>query len=80
MWRGQEMCRYDSMEEFVDSHLEGVETLEKKQEDLLEDEYGDNTWTEEKKKGGINRPFFATGRINLAGGNRDLSYRNNLDT
>ena len=43
MWRGQEMCRYDSMEEFVDSHLEGVEILENKQEDLLEDEYGDNT-------------------------------------
>ena len=43
MWRGQEICRYDSMEEFVDSHLEGVEALEKKQEDLLTDEYRDNT-------------------------------------
>ena len=43
MWRGQEICRYGSLEEFVDSHLELVEALEKKQEDLLTDEYRDNT-------------------------------------
>ena len=43
VWRGQEICRYGSMEEFVDSHIEGVEALEKKQEDLLADEYRDNT-------------------------------------
>ena len=43
MWRGKEICRYGSLEEFVDSHLELVEALEKKQEDLLTDEYRDNT-------------------------------------
>lgn len=43
MWRGQEICRYGSMDEFVDSHLAVVETLEKKQEDVLAEAYRDST-------------------------------------
>ena len=43
MWRGQEICHYGSMDEFVDSHLALVETLEKKQEDVLAEAYRDST-------------------------------------
>ena len=42
MWRGQEIGRYDSIEVFVDTHLALVDQLEKKLEDLLEEEYKDN--------------------------------------
>ena len=43
MWRGQEVCQYASMEEFVDSHLEAIDALEKKQEDILTNEYRDTS-------------------------------------
>jgi hypothetical protein len=41
LWRGQEICRYDSIELFVDTHLALVDLLEKKLEKLLEEEYRD---------------------------------------
>jgi hypothetical protein len=41
MWKGREICRYVSMEEFVDAHLEGIAALEAKQEELLSDAYRD---------------------------------------
>ena len=41
LWRGQEISRYDSIEIFVDAHLELVDLLEKKFESLLEEEYKD---------------------------------------
>jgi hypothetical protein len=41
MWEGREICRYVSMEEFVDAHLEGIAALEVKQEKLLSDAYRD---------------------------------------
>ena len=41
MWRGREICRYVSIEEFVDAHLEGIAALEAKQEKLLNEAYRD---------------------------------------
>jgi len=41
MWKGREICRYASIKEFVDSHLEGIAALELKQEQLLSDAYRD---------------------------------------
>jgi hypothetical protein len=41
MWKGREICRYVSMEEFVDAHLEGIAALEAKQEKLLNEAYRD---------------------------------------
>ena len=40
-WKGKEIGRYDSIEAFVDSHLEGVEALELKLEGLLAEAYKD---------------------------------------
>ena len=41
MWKGREICRYMSIEEFVDAHLEGIAALELKQEKLLSETYRD---------------------------------------
>ena len=41
LWKGQEICRYDSIEMFVDAHLALVDLLEKNMEKLLEEEYRD---------------------------------------
>ena len=41
MWKGREICRYASIEEFVDAHLEGIAALEAKQEKLLIEAYRD---------------------------------------
>ena len=41
MWNGREICRYASIEEFVDAHLEGIAALETKQEKLLIEAYRD---------------------------------------
>ena len=39
LWRGMEICRYDSMDAFVRAHQEGLRALEKKQAKLLESYY-----------------------------------------
>ena len=41
MWKGREIYRYVSIEEFVDAHLEGIAALELKQEKLLSETYRD---------------------------------------
>jgi len=41
LWKGREICRYMSIEEFVDAHLEGIAALELKQEKLLSETYRD---------------------------------------
>jgi len=41
LWKGREICRYGSIEEFVDAHLEGIAALELKQEKLLSETYRD---------------------------------------
>ena len=42
LWQGRKICQYDSMEAFVDSHIAGIDALERKQEDLLAESYRDN--------------------------------------
>jgi hypothetical protein len=39
IWRNREICRYGSIEAFVESHLEGIRALEADQADLLEQYY-----------------------------------------
>lgn len=39
LWQGREVCRYGSLEEFVDAHQAGLEALEANQADLLESYY-----------------------------------------
>ncbi|MDA0977358.1 MAG: hypothetical protein O3B72_02270 [Proteobacteria bacterium] len=41
IWRGREICRYASIEAFVDAHLEGLQALEDAQAQLLESYYRD---------------------------------------
>ena len=41
MWKGREICRYASIEEFVDAHLQGITALEAKQDALLLEAYRD---------------------------------------
>ncbi len=41
MWQGRKIAQYNSMDEFVDDHLAGIEALERKQEELLADAYRD---------------------------------------
>ena len=42
MWQGREIARYDTMDDFVTSHLEGIDALERNQEELLADAYRDD--------------------------------------
>ena len=39
LWQGQEICRYESIEAFIDAHAAGLEALESSQADLLERYY-----------------------------------------
>ncbi|MBT5700809.1 MAG: hypothetical protein HOI67_05095 [Gammaproteobacteria bacterium] len=39
MWKGREICRYASVQDFVDAHAEGLAALEANQVDLLESFY-----------------------------------------
>ena len=39
MWRGEEIATYNSVDEFVREHMEGLRTLEAKQNALLESQY-----------------------------------------
>lgn len=41
IWQGREICRYASIEGFVDAHLEGLQALEVAQAQLLESYYRD---------------------------------------
>ena len=41
MWKGREICRYASVQDFVYAHGEGLAALETSQEDLLESYYRD---------------------------------------
>jgi hypothetical protein len=41
MWNGREICRYTSIDELVDAHIEGIAALEAKQEKLLIEAYRD---------------------------------------
>ena len=41
MWKGREICRYNSVRDFVDAHAEGLAALEANQTDLLESFYKD---------------------------------------
>lgn len=39
MWQGREICRYPSVQAFIDSHLAGLRALDDNQADLLETYY-----------------------------------------
>ena len=39
LWRGQEVCHYRSIKEFVDAHVEGMKALEENQAELLDHYY-----------------------------------------
>lgn len=39
LWQGREICCYESIEAFIDAHLEGLEALESIQHELLESYY-----------------------------------------
>jgi hypothetical protein len=39
LWRGQEVCRYRSIKEFVEAHVEGLQALEENQAELLDHYY-----------------------------------------
>lgn len=39
MWQDREVCRYKTMEAFVDAHVDGLAALEASQADLLERYY-----------------------------------------
>ena len=39
LWHGQEICRYESTEAFIDAHAAGLAALESNQADLLERYY-----------------------------------------
>lgn len=35
LWKGQQIAHYDSIESFIDAHLDGLRALEANQADLL---------------------------------------------
>ena len=39
LWQGREICRYASVEEFIDAHIVGLQALDASQADLLESYY-----------------------------------------
>ncbi len=39
LWQGREICRYQTMEAFIDAHKAGLDALEANQADLLEGYY-----------------------------------------
>ena len=39
LWQGREICRYESMQAFVEAHAAGLAALESNQADLLERYY-----------------------------------------
>lgn len=40
-WQGREIARYETMDAFIDSHLRGIDALERNQEEMLADAYRD---------------------------------------
>ena len=54
LWRGREICRYQTMEEFVEAHARGLDSLEDSQADLLE-RYYNNIGISSGKSGGKSR-------------------------
>ncbi len=43
MFRGKEVFRYKSVDEFIEVHIKAVRALEEKQEEELASHYKDNT-------------------------------------
>jgi hypothetical protein len=39
LWQGRQICRYPSVEAFVDAHIDGLEAMESNQVELLESFY-----------------------------------------
>ena len=39
LWQGREICRYATVEEFIDAHIAGLQALDTSQADLLESYY-----------------------------------------
>ena len=39
LWRGQEVCRYESVEAFIEAHYAGLRALDDSQAELLEKYY-----------------------------------------
>jgi hypothetical protein len=39
MWEGREICRYGTVQAFIDSHMAGLQALDENQADLLETYY-----------------------------------------
>lgn len=39
LWQGREICRYQTMADFVNAHVEGLKALDDSQADLLESYY-----------------------------------------
>ena len=39
LWQGREICRYKSVQEFIESHKAGLQALDETQADLLESYY-----------------------------------------
>lgn len=39
LWQGKEICRYASIDDFIDSHIEGLQLLDANLEELLEGYY-----------------------------------------
>jgi len=39
LWEGREVCRYESIDDFVEAHQKGLQALEENQADLLSEYY-----------------------------------------
>ena len=54
LWRGREICRYPTMQDFVEAHIKGLDSLESNQADLLE-RYYNSIGISSGKSGGKSR-------------------------